>query len=217
MGIVAFSLPGLAYFKDGGPWMYPLAFCSILALMVILYKAWDFWKASGNADAMLQAIQAHLDRGDRAGAAQLCAGDETACATVAGAALEAAQHGSAAAREAAQNAGTVKLASLETYLPVLSTVANISPLIGFLGTVTGMIKAFHAISEYGMGEPGVVAAGIAEALVTTATGLMIAIPCFAAYNYFVTRLSRMTLEMQHVGQHVINELAAGRVEESAAA
>ncbi len=217
MAAFAFTLPGLTYFKEGGPWMYALAFCSILALMVILYKLWDFWKATGDSDTMLRRIEEHLAKGDRTGAVKLCAELDTASAAVAKAALESADQGAEAVSEAAESAGTVKMAQLETYLPLLSTVANIAPLIGFLGTVTGMIKAFHAIAYFGMGEPKVVAGGIAEALVTTATGLMIAIPCFAAYNYFVTRLNRLTFEMEHVGKYIVNVLAASRREQSEAA
>lgn len=213
----AFTLPGLTYFKEGGPWMYALALCSIVALMVIIYKAWDFWKATGDPDTLLRQIEEHLAKGDRAGAVKLCAELDTASAAVARAALESADRGPEAVREAVQSTGTVRMARLETYLPLLSTVANIAPLIGFLGTVTGMIKAFHAIAYFGMGEPKVVAAGIAEALLTTATGLMIAIPCFAAYNYFVTRLNHLTLDMEHAGKHIINVLATGRRERSEAA
>ncbi|MGD8240149.1 MAG: MotA/TolQ/ExbB proton channel family protein, partial [Armatimonadota bacterium] len=95
------------------------------------------------------------------------------------------------------------------FLPTLSTVANISPLLGFLGTVTGMIKAFAAVAAEGLGDPTTVAAGISEALITTATGLIIAIPCFAAYNYFVSRVNRFALQMEDASANVADLVTGG--------
>jgi len=90
---------------------------------------------------------------------------------------------------------------------VLSTIANVAPLIGFLGTVSGMIRAFTAIAESGLGEPGVVAGGIGEALITTASGLIVAIPCFIAYSYFVARVNGLSLNMEMAGTHLVNLIA----------
>jgi biopolymer transport protein ExbB len=215
--LLAFELPGMTYFRQGGVCMYPLLLCSVAGVAVILYKLWQLQRLSTDADPMLKAIQQYLDRGDRAGAMGFCRSLTTPNAAVALAALEAADRGPEGMREMTQHVGTLKLAELETYLPVLSTVVNVAPLLGFLGTVTGMIRAFNAIALAGLGEPSVVAGGIAEALITTAAGLLIAIPCSAAYNYFVTRVNRLALEMERVGQHMIDELTDGRRQKIAAA
>ena len=79
---------------------------------------------------------------------------------------------------------------------VLATVANIAPLIGFLGTVTGMMKSFDALAEAGLSNPGLVAIGIKEALTTTAAGLAVAIPVQLAYNYFMTRINKFVRDIE---------------------
>jgi biopolymer transport protein ExbB len=79
---------------------------------------------------------------------------------------------------------------------VLATTANVAPLLGFLGTVTGMIKSFEALAEAGLSNPGLVAAGISEALITTATGLAVAIPVQLAYNYFMSRINKFVRDIE---------------------
>jgi biopolymer transport protein ExbB len=85
---------------------------------------------------------------------------------------------------------------LERGLVVLATVANVAPLLGFLGTVTGMIKSFDALQEAGLSNPGLVAGGISEALITTAAGLSVAIPVQIAYNYFMSRINRFVRDIE---------------------
>jgi len=79
---------------------------------------------------------------------------------------------------------------------VLATVANVAPLLGFLGTVTGMIKSFDALQEAGLSDPGLVAGGISEALITTAGGLAVAIPVQIAYNYFMSRINKFVRDIE---------------------
>jgi len=85
---------------------------------------------------------------------------------------------------------------LERGLAVIATAANIEPMLGFLGTVTGMIGSFDALAKSGLSNPGLVAAGISEALITTASGLIIAIPMQLAYNYFTTRINRFVRDVE---------------------
>jgi len=101
-----------------------------------------------------------------------------------------------------------ELASLESFLPVLQTVGNVAPLLGFLGTVLGMIDAFFAVAKAGLGDPSVISAGIAEALITTAAGLIIAVPAFVFYNYFVARVNGYSLQMERAASHVVNLVGA---------
>jgi biopolymer transport protein ExbB len=95
-----------------------------------------------------------------------------------------------------ENAALYEMGRLERGLIVLATTANVAPLLGFFGTVSGMIKSFEALAEQGLSNPGAVAAGISEALVTTAAGLAIAIPVQIAYNYFTTRISRFVRDIE---------------------
>lgn len=98
--------------------------------------------------------------------------------------------------------GQVRL--LEKYVPILGTIAGTAPFVGLLGTVIGIIKAFHDISVNVGGGPEVVSAGIAEALITTAFGLVVAIPAVMAFNYFTDRLERYTIEMNNASQELID-------------
>jgi hypothetical protein len=98
--------------------------------------------------------------------------------------------------KAVQTTGVIELGFLERGLVVLATIANVAPLMGFLGTVAGMIAAFGAIAEAGQVEAQLVAGGIKVALITTATGLIIAVPVNIAYNFFVTRIDKLIIDME---------------------
>jgi biopolymer transport protein ExbB len=109
---------------------------------------------------------------------------------------------------AIEHTGAAQLSSLERGLAALATVATISPLIGFLGTVAGMIQAFGAIEAYGEVEPTIVAGGIKVALITTAAGLIIAIPASAAHSYFVAKVDRIILDMEEISEHAVDSIHA---------
>jgi biopolymer transport protein ExbB len=95
-----------------------------------------------------------------------------------------------------ENAALFEMGRLERFLPVLATTANVAPLLGFLGTVTGMIKSFDALAAAGLSNPGLVALGIKEALITTAAGLIIAIPVQLVYNYFMSRINKFVRDIE---------------------
>jgi biopolymer transport protein ExbB len=95
-----------------------------------------------------------------------------------------------------ENAALFEMGRLERFLPVLATTANVAPLLGFLGTVTGMIKSFDALAAAGLSNPGLVALGIKEALITTAAGLAIAIPVQLVYNYFMSRINKFVRDIE---------------------
>jgi biopolymer transport protein ExbB len=95
-----------------------------------------------------------------------------------------------------ENAAFYEMSRLERGLLVLATTANVAPLLGFFGTVTGMIKSFEALAKAGLSNPGLVAAGISEALITTAAGLMIAIPVQLAYNFFISRINKFVRDIE---------------------
>ena len=106
--------------------------------------------------------------------------------------------------QAITTTGTIELGFLERGLVILATVANVAPLLGFLGTVAGMILAFGAIERAGDVDPSLVAGGIKVALLTTAAGLLIAIPVNIGYNFFVTRIDALILDMEQGAQKVLN-------------
>jgi len=197
------------YFQRGGFWMWALLACSLLALAVIIYKTYDLWRAGWGTRVLVDEVSRLLDEGATASAVEKCQASSASVGAVIGAVLSVPGRNREVLREQAQMAGSHQLALLESGLPGLSTVANVAPLIGFLGTVSGMIRAFTAIAEHGLGEPGIVAAGIGEALITTASGLIVAIPCFIAYSYFVSRVNGLGLNMELTGAHFLNLLTEG--------
>ena len=203
-------LPGLVeYFVRGGWWMWPLLLCSVIALAMIIYKGIALWMAGRGAGAVAEETVRLVEAGKLAQAEERTGASSASVATVLGAILAAARNTHVTPLAAAEMAGTAELANLESGLPVLSTIANIAPLIGFLGTVSGMIHAFMAVAAAGLGEPAVVAAGIAEALITTAAGLIVAIPCLIAYGILMAHVNRLALSIELAGNRVISTLAAG--------
>ena len=116
------------------------------------------------------------------------------------------EEGTERATQAIENAGAIEVAGLEKGLVWLATLSNVAPLLGFLGTVIGMIQAFQAIEIAGEVEATLVAGGIKVALITTATGLTIAIPINIFHNYFVTKIDRLVIEMEESAQRLIDAL-----------
>ena len=107
-------------------------------------------------------------------------------------------------QKAISTSGSIELDFLERGLVVLATIANVAPMLGFLGTVIGMISAFAAIEAAGQVDPALVASGIKVALITTASGLAVAIPVNIAYNYFVTRIDALIADMEEGAQAVLD-------------
>lgn len=197
------------YFDKGGPWMWALLVCSVVGLAVIIYKVVWLWLAGWGAEALVDEVTRLLEDNQLEEAGRRCLESGAAVGAVMGSILEAAEAGHESPDDAAQAAGLTQVAALEAGLPLLAIITNIAPLIGFLGTVTGMIRAFTAISVQGLGEPGVVASGISEALITTAAGLIIAIPCYVAYGSFVARVNGMALSIELAGSRVAKLLKGG--------
>lgn len=197
----------LTLFADGGLMMYPLVICSLIALGVIIAKAWTLWSAHKGATRVL----AEVDEAARAGrldeAMQIAAGTAGPTAAILMAGLRRIKQGTIRSGEvdlAVTTTGSIELNFLERGLVILATIANVAPLMGFLGTVAGMILAFDAIAKAGDVNPTLVAGGIKVALLTTAAGLVIAIPVNIGYNFFVTRIDTLIMEMESGAQRILN-------------
>ncbi len=197
----------LRLFADGGWMMYPILLSSLVGLGVIIAKGWTLWRAHYGTRRLLAEVEeaARAGRLDEALAIASAARGPAAAILVVG--LRRIRSGRLAEGELEQvvaTTGTIELGFLERGLVVLATVANVAPLMGFLGTVAGMIIAFGAIEVAGDVEPALVAGGIKVALLTTAAGLIIAIPVNVAYNYFVTRIDQLIVDMEQGAQAVLN-------------
>jgi len=202
------AYPLLQYFKAGGPVMWPLLLCSIAALTVILYKTYQFIVMRSAADPLLTQVEACVQSGEHAQAQEACERFRGPVSAVVRTGLARAGQAKTLVREAVEDAGMHELASLESFLPLLQTVGTIAPLLVFLGTLIGMINAFFSVAKAGLGDPGVISQGVAQALITTAAGLIIAVPAFAFYNYFVARVNAHSLQMERAASHVVALVAA---------
>lgn len=197
----------LTLFADGGLMMYPLVICSLIGLGVIIAKAWTLWLAHRSTVAVLQQVEEAATAGRLDEAAEIAASTPGPAAAILLAGLRRIKNLTVAEGELEQvisTAGTIELSFLERGLVILATVANVAPLMGFLGTVAGMILAFSAIESAGTVDPGLVAGGIKVALLTTAAGLTIAIPVNIGYNFFVTRIDKLIVDMEQSTQKILN-------------
>jgi len=197
----------LTLFADGGRMMYPLVICSLIALGVIIAKAWTLWLAHRNTVSVLERVEEAASGGNLDEAAAIAAATPGPAAAILVAGLRRIKNPTVAEGELEQvisTAGVIELSFLERGLVILATIANVAPLMGFLGTVAGMILAFGTIQSAGNVEPGLVAGGIKVALLTTAAGLTITIPVNIGYNFFVTRIDMLIVDMEQSTQKILN-------------
>lgn len=196
----------LTLFADGGLMMYPLILCSLVALGVIIAKAWTLWAAHKGTSQLLTEVEGAAREGRIDEAMEIAASTPGPTAAILMAGLRRIRQGTVRKGEvdqAVNTTGTIELGFLERGLVILATIANVAPLMGFLGTVAGMILAFDAIARAGNVDPALVAGGIKVALLTTAAGLVIAVPVNIGYNFFVTRIDTLILDMEQGSQRVL--------------
>src|SRR3970040_2008866 len=165
-----------SYFDKGGPVMWPLLACSILGVTVMFWRWWALKQARAGVPAFLRDLRTTLVNTDVPAAIQVCERHKGPVASIVKAGLLRYGRPKDEIEMALQDASAHELAVLERGLPVLATVAMIAPLLGFLGTVTGMINSFGAAASVGLKNTAAVASGVSEALITTAAGLALAIP-----------------------------------------
>ncbi len=197
----------LTLFADGGPMMYPLILCSLIALGVIIAKTWTLYAAHRGTQRLLAEVEEEARAGRTQAAIDIAASTPGPTAAILYSGLRRMQGGTVLEGEidhAVSTTGTIELSFLERGLVILATIANVAPLMGFLGTVAGMIIAFDAIARAGNVDPALVAGGIKVALLTTATGLVIAVPVNIGYNYFVTQIDGLILDMEQGAQRILN-------------
>ena len=194
-------------FYDGGIFMYPLVLCSLFALGVIIAKGYTLWVAQRSSTSILTEVEELIRHGKVDAAIARTEETPGPVAAILLAGLRRVReraYSSSDVEKAIKTTGTIELGFIERGLPILATISNVAPLLGFLGTVAGMIAAFGAIAEAGQVEASLVAGGIKIALITTAAGLIIAIPVNIAYNFFVTRIDKLIVEMEEGTAKILN-------------
>lgn len=194
------------FFRQGGNFMWPLLFCSLLGLAVILERLWTLQRAHVNTRKLMTAVLGALRDEGVDGAKAICTKTRGPIAAILHSGLLRANKGPEAVEKAIESAGAIEMSFLERGLVVLSTISNVAPMLGFSGTVSGMIHAFQAIAAAEQVSAKLVATGISEALITTLTGLLIAIPVQAAHNYFVSRIDRFVMEMEEASVDLVDTL-----------
>ncbi|MDP8236643.1 MAG: MotA/TolQ/ExbB proton channel family protein [Candidatus Erginobacter occultus] len=197
-----------AIFNQGGPLMYLILAGSVIGFGVFLERLYHLHRARINTERFMESIRSLVRESRIKEAIELCHRTPGPVAHIVNAGLASHSRPRAEIREAIEDAGVHEVPRLEKNLVVLATLAHISPLLGLLGTVFGMIRAFMTIEEMqGVVNPSDLAGGIWEALLTTAFGLLVAIGAYVAYNYLVARVGKMVLDMESSATGVVNLLA----------
>lgn len=196
----------------GGPVMIPIGLCALAATVIIVERLL-FFRAVNRDDARLLAkASPAVAAGRYEEASRLCDESESPLARLLRAGIDHRELPESAVKEAVMNAANREVPRLERFITALGTIANISTLLGLLGTVTGNIRAFGVLAASGaMGNPALLAGAIAEALITTAAGLIVSIPTAVFYNYLVTRANKTIVDMESsVGDLVLVIASRGR-------
>jgi len=193
-------------FVKGGTFMWWLLTVALVGFVFIIERLWTLSHARVNTRKLIGTIITTLRNDGVQAASEECQKVLGPIAAILYAGLQKADKGPEAVEKAIGTAGTIEMSFLERGLIWVSSVTTIAPLIGFLGTVSGMINAFEAIAASEQVNAKLVASGISEALITTATGLIVAIPATIGYNYFVSSIDRFVIEMEETSAELIDEL-----------
>ena len=196
----------LSIIEKGGVLMYPIIFCSVLMLGIAIERAYSLRKKNIINQEFLNGVRNHWNWRDSQKGLQLCNAYDNSLSRILKVGLLRFGGKVDEIERAIEGAGEHEASLLNSNLRVLGAVANITPMLGLLGTVFGMIKAFNVISQSGTGNPGLVASGISEALITTAAGMMVGIPALALYHYFRGKIDRYVFEMEEISFQLIEEL-----------
>lgn len=185
------------YFKEGGVIMYLLLTLSVIATVVSVERFLVLRKAKVDVNQFLAKLRkALLVNNSVQDGVKVCEQYKGPIASIMKAGLLKHGHDKEEVEKTIENAALYEMGRLERRLPVLATVANVAPLLGFFGTVTGMMSSFDALAKAGLSNPGLVAAGIKEALTTTAGGLAVAIPFQILYNFFMSKVNKFVRDVE---------------------
>ena len=197
--------------QKGGPVMYPIILCSILAFAIVIERLYYLYKAKIDTKDFMNNIEITIRRNRIAEAIKICEKTPGPIAHIIKAGVLKHDRSRQEIRESIEDAGHQEVPRLEKHISLLATIGHVSPLLGLLGTVIGMVRAFQIIQEKSVSlnpvSPGDLAGGIWEALLTTVAGLIVAIPTIVAYNYLVSKVEEFVLEMERSATEVINILS----------
>ncbi len=194
------------YFNEGGNFMWPVLIILILGLAISFERVISLNRADINTRKFIVSVKGALDTGGVSAAEEVCANTRGPVASVFQAGLLRVDEGIDAVEKAVVSYGSIEMSFLERGLIWLSLFVAIAPMFGFLGTVVGMVQAFDAIEAAGDISPSLVARGIKVALLTTVFGLIVAIILQFFYNYAVSKIDRIVVEMEEASIELIDSL-----------
>ncbi len=183
-------------FRAGGPLMWIILLCSLVALTIIFERLLTLRTRQVAPSHLREQVIELATSGRMTGERINKVREHSPLGQVLAAGLENWHRGEGAVREGLEETGKVVVHRLARYLNTLGTIASITPLIGLLGTVIGMIKVFTAITASGVGDPTVLSGGISEALITTAAGLSVGIPCLMFYRHFRGKIAELAVTLE---------------------
>ncbi len=204
----------LTFIHNGGVMMYPLIICSIVLIALVIERFISLRKSSVDGDELLDAVKEVYKPNSGTTAVQaieVCNQFGGPVGRMFARGLKNASRSDDAIEMAMEQEASNETPALEANLPVMKTIVNIAPLLGLLGTIAGMIASFRAASEHGLTSPKEVLGGISEALISTATGISLAVLGFIFYNYFANQSKKIIEDMEYYGAELVNYLT-GRIE-----
>ena len=186
------------FLGKGGLFMVPILLCSITALAIFVERLFSLGRRRVVPAELVRRAEALIADNDLAGAAELLRHSRVAIARVLMAGLRVSGQRRDIVKDHLEEAGRQEAAGLERFVDTLGTIAGVSTLLGLLGTISGMIEIFSVISTQSAVNPGTLAGGISEALITTLAGLSVAIPTIVMHRYLLNRVNALTLEMERL-------------------
>lgn len=199
------------FIHDGGVMMYFLILCSVVLVAVTIERFIVLRKSNIDGDMLLDEVKELNPRADSKAAVERCEKVGGPVGRMFARGLKNASRSADRIEMAMEQEAANEQPALEANLPIIKTIVNISPLLGLLGTIAGMIGSFRAAKESGLSNPTQILGGISEALVSTASGITLAIIGFLAYNYFANQSKKITDDMEYYGAELVNFLT-GRVD-----
>lgn len=197
----------------GGPLMIPIVLCSVVALAVTLERWWYLHRCSIDTDDLMDDIKLAVQAGKYLEAMQIAKRSRGPVAAVVAAGIAYYDRDQEELRNHMDEVGQFEVAKLERRIPVLELIVAVAPMLGLLGTVTGLIDCFNVLAALqGLGEPTALSAGVAEALITTAAGLFVAIPTMIANSFLSNRIDRLVADMNKRESELFNVLMESRGE-----
>ena len=194
------------YFLEGGGFMWPILLTLLFGLGFAIERFYSLMMSAVDSQSFFDEITSAINENGSAAAVQVCEKTEGPVAAIFHAGLSRMHRGLRDVEKAIQNAGSIEMAFLEKNMIWLNAVITIAPMLGFTGTVVGMIAAFDAIKAANDISPAVVAGGISQALLTTAFGLIVAMIIQTCQNLFVSRIDKLVLDMEEQSVKIMDHL-----------